>query len=241
MTTVVGEFEITNDVRLAPNSVVRDGLIEIDSDLAIRVGSFFYDFGSMKGKFPGALNQAVTDNATNYVSVDSAGTLVIGTAAYPVTAHIRLGRVITSGGVITHIALERAFLATSDPGTVAAASALVSALGEFTVPAGVAVLDVVYSTGGFTADQADSGSGVTIPAMGVVVAKPTATTATVAYSGVVSGFAGFTPGAEQFVGALGATVEAGSLPTVPGSVIQKIGTALDSTTLLLDPELPVVL
>jgi hypothetical protein len=236
MTLVVGEMEITNDVRLAPNSTVRDGLVEIDDDLAIRVGSFYYDFGTSKGKYPGVLNQAVTDNATNYVSLDTAGALVLNPSAYPTSAHIRLARVITSGGLILRIVLERAFL-----GSSASVSSVSSASGQFTVPSAASVNDLVYSTGAFTADRADNSATTTAPGIGIVTAKPSSTTATLAYSGVVGGFTGLTPGADLFIGTLGAIIEAGALPTTPGSVVQKIGIAIDTTTLLLNPANLVVL
>jgi hypothetical protein len=105
--------------------------------------------------------------------------------------------------------------------------------GAFTVPAGVAVGDLVYSTGNYTADKADNVSGSTAPAIGMVIAKPTATTATVAYAGEIPGFVGLTAGTQYFLGTSGAMVVGAGVPTAPLSISQEIGTALNGTTLLL--------
>lgn len=116
-----------------------------------------------------------------------------------------------------------------------------SPTGFFTVPAGVSVLDLVYVSGVDAMDAADNSSTATAPVKGIVIDKPTATTATVQYMGHVSGFAGLTAGADLFLGTSGGYVLAGGLPTAPGSVVQKIGKALDPTTILLDPKIHVVL
>ena len=105
--------------------------------------------------------------------------------------------------------------------------------GAFTVPVGVAVGDLVYSTGNYTADKADNGSQSTAPAIGMVIAKPTATTATVAYAGEIPGFVGLIAGTQYFLGTSGAMVVGAGVPTAPLSISQEIGTALNGTTLLL--------
>lgn len=113
--------------------------------------------------------------------------------------------------------------------------------GEFTVPAPVSVGDLVYSSGVLTLDAAGNASVTTSPAIGIVIAKPLATTATVAFAGKIGGLVGMTAGALQFLGTSGSLIEAGSLPTAAGSVIQQVGVALTSTMLLLDLQIPVVL
>lgn len=110
----------------------------------------------------------------------------------------------------------------------------------FTVPSAVAVRDLVYVTGASTADRADNGAASTNPAKGVVVAKPTTTSAEVVFYGVVGGYAGLTSGALQFLGTTGGIIES-SLPTTPGEVIQKVGLAINTTTLLFDPDQRIVL
>lgn len=110
----------------------------------------------------------------------------------------------------------------------------------FTVPTTVSVRDMLYITGALTADRADNSAAATGPVAGVVITKPTSTTAEVQFSGIISGYAGLTAGAVQFLGTTGGIIET-SLPTTPGNVIQKIGIAVDTTTLLFDPDLRVVL
>ncbi len=125
--------------------------------------------------------------------------------------------------------------------TVDAAGRTESAAGEFTVGAGLNPGQLVYSDGSLTADLADNGDLSTSPAIGIIRVKPTATTATVTFSGRLAIFAGLTVGADYFMGTSGSTITAGSLPAAAGSVIQKIGVAVSATTLLLNIQLPVVL
>lgn len=237
MSVAVGEVEITGSVRLAPESAQVDGIVLFANDLSITVLAFYYDFGATKGRFGGALNQAIVDDDTNYVYLDSAGALQINVTGYPGIPHIRLARVFAAGGVGTRIVLERAFLSSSG-----AAAQVVSQVGEFTVPAPVAIGDLVYVTGTNAADQADNSGVGTSPGFGIVIGKPTGTTATLAYSGAVDIPGGsMTAGALQFMGAAGALIEAGSLPSVAGSVVQQLGIALDADTLLLNPQQDIVL
>lgn len=122
-----------------------------------------------------------------------------------------------------------------DTGPSGSVDAVESLPGEITVPTLAVLLDLLYASGAGAMARADNGSTATVPAVAIVVAKPTSTTATVAYFGRVAGFAGLTPGAEYFVGTSGALVLASGLPSAPGSVAQKIGTALDADALLFDP------
>lgn len=93
--------------------IIRDGVVREDGDLSIAVERFFFDLGGVKGEFVGAIQQAVTDSTTNFVFLNSGGTLSINTTGYPGTVHIRLARVITSSGVILKIFPERAVLTTA--------------------------------------------------------------------------------------------------------------------------------
>jgi hypothetical protein len=141
-----------------------------------------------------------------------------------------------------------------DPATVFGADASLKALfstlgnpsivqseaGQFTVPITVVYHDLVYCTGETMADKADNSSVVTAPIIGIVINKPTDTTATLVFFGIVSGFSGLTPGTDLFLGNNGGIIVP-PLPETPGTVIQKIGQALNSTTLLLDPDTPIVL
>jgi hypothetical protein len=111
MPFVIGEVEVVNEVSLAPSAVLYDGAVVSDGDLTVKVNQFFYDLAGTKGKYLGAVGQAVADNLTNYVYLDGSAALVINSTGYPGsgTAHIRLARVIASGGIIVRVVLERAF------------------------------------------------------------------------------------------------------------------------------------
>ena len=125
-------------------------------------------------------------------------------------------------------------------GALGNASTVRSETGQFTCPTGVAVHDLVYLTGDMTVDTADNSAIATTPIVGIVIDKPTNTTATLVFFGVVAGFTGLTPGADVFLGTNGGIIVP-PLPTTPGTVIQKIGQVVSPTTLLLDPDTPVVL
>lgn len=135
------------------------------------------------------------------------------------------------------------FTGTFDAVDTASSSArnITSDSGEFAVDAGVNPNELVYASGSLAAAVADNASLATAPAIGLVLDKPTTTTATILFAGKISTFSGLTVGADYFIGTSGSIITAGSLPTASGSVIQKIGVAVSSTTLLLNIQLPVVL
>jgi hypothetical protein len=117
-------------------------------------------------------------------------------------------------------------------------SQLESAAGAWIVPLSVSVGDVVYGTGTNTADRADNGSVTTGPAFGVVTAKPTGVTATVAYLGEIGAFAGLTGGLDYWLGLLGAVTSVPLDPQVEagtGKISQYLGRAKNATTLIFDP------
>jgi hypothetical protein len=125
-------------------------------------------------------------------------------------------------------------------GSLGNAATVRSETGQFTVPFAVSVHNLVYITDSMAADKADNTSKLTIPVAGIVIEKPTNTTATLTFFGVVTGFTGLTPGADLFLGEDGGIIMP-PLPTTPGTVIQKVGQALSPTILLLDPDTPIVL
>lgn len=120
-----------------------------------------------------------------------------------------------------------------------AGSGVDSAVGAFTVPAGVAVGEIVYVTGAFAADRADASVEATARAVGIVIAKPAATTATLRYFGEVSGFVGLTPGALYYLDTTAGAISL-TAPTNPGEVVVNVGQALSGTVLLLDIDRPEV-
>ena len=113
---------------------------------------------------------------------------------------------------------------------------IISPPGRWNVAVGVSVGNLVYATAAaFTAAQADNSGLATAPGMGIVIAKPTPTTATVAYVGEVSVFAGLVPGSLYYLGTSGGIILGGALPGTPGSVVQRVGVAADANTLILNP------
>jgi len=116
----------------------------------------------------------------------------------------------------------------------------VSAPGEFTVPSGANVGDLVYPSGDLAMAQADYSSAAT-RAVALIVDKPTSATATLLFGGKVSGFAGLTAGDELFLGSTGAFVNKTGLPSTDGYIIQSIGSAVDPTTIIFNPQIPIVL
>lgn len=102
----------------------------------------------------------------------------------------------------------------------------------YSCPPTVALYDAVYLSGANAVDLADGDNPITFPCMGIVVEKPTATTAKVAYAGKVAGFAGLVPGDTYFIDTTPGQIT-NTAPSNPGDVVQKIGWARNATTLVL--------
>lgn len=118
---------------------------------------------------------------------------------------------------------------------------LVSKIDEYSNPDTLAIGSVVYFEGSSVIREAANGGIATAPARGVIIAQTAVAVATVLYSGPASVFAGLSPGAEYFLGPAGDVVQSAGLPSLAGTVVQRLGRALDSTTLLFFPSQPVVL
>lgn len=104
-------------------------------------------------------------------------------------------------------------------------------VGQYTVLAGVAIGTVVRISAADTVSAADAGAIATMPAIGVITAKPTSTTATVQWVGEISLFAGLIPGRVYFVDSAGAITA--TAPVATGTVVQRLGVAKDASTLIL--------
>lgn len=78
-------------------------------DVGIKAGAFLDNLNA-KVSYAGSGGNALTDNATNYLYLDSAGLLVKNTTGFPATTvvHVRLATVVTSAGDITSVTDERA-------------------------------------------------------------------------------------------------------------------------------------
>ena len=72
--------------------------------LKIDIAAFAWRVGSTSGQYAGATDISVTNTATNYVEIDSTGTIQINTTGWT-GANARLGTVTCSGGVITAISI----------------------------------------------------------------------------------------------------------------------------------------
>jgi hypothetical protein len=103
----------------------------------------------------------------------------------------------------------------------------------YTCPSGVNVADAVYSTGPDTIDQANASSSSTIPVIGFVSSKPTSTSAIIQYSGEVSGFVGLVPGDTYYLSLTAGQVTNDVSSYITGEVVQKVGFAKDTTTLVV--------
>lgn len=101
----------------------------------------------------------------------------------------------------------------------------------YTCPGTVAVNDAVYLSGAGSVDKASNAGAASVPAIGLVTSKPTATTCVVQASGKVSGLVGLTAGAYYYLGAAGAISTA--VPTSSGEQVQLIGYAPSTTELWL--------
>lgn len=91
-------------------ATLEPGLVNADDDLTIAILRFHYELDGVRSVFEGAINQAITDDAWNYVFLDFDGSLNINTTGFPTTTHIRLARVRAVGGGIVAIDDERVLL-----------------------------------------------------------------------------------------------------------------------------------
>jgi len=90
--------------------ILEPGLVHADDDLSIAILRFNYELDGVRSVYAGAINQAVTDDAWNYVFLDYDGSLNINTTGFPTTTHIRLARVRAVDGGIVAIDDERVLL-----------------------------------------------------------------------------------------------------------------------------------
>jgi hypothetical protein len=104
-------------------AVIASGRIIYVDGLYVNVLAFNYELDGVRTLFAGAINQALTDDAINYLYLDFDGSLNINTTGYPSTTHIRLGRVVAAGGVVTTILDDRILLTAAIGKEIAQATA----------------------------------------------------------------------------------------------------------------------
>ena len=115
---------------------------------------------------------------------------------------------------------------------------IVSSDGYFSCTIDVLIGDLVYIAGPDFIDTSDRTDVTTTPCVGIVIDKPTALTATILFSGRCSIFVGLIPGTQYYLGPFGALT-----PTPPienGEVFQRIGVAVNTTTLWVTIDPPIV-
>jgi hypothetical protein len=116
---------------------------------------------------------------------------------------------------------------------------IISLVGAWTVPVGSLVGQLIYVTGAFVGDLADASAPATTPVVGMIIVKPTPTTATVLYLGEspVGLLAGLAIGSEYFLSLVaGGIIIEGSAPIGVGEVVQRVGVAITATQLLFNPD-----
>jgi hypothetical protein len=104
--------------------------------------------------------------------------------------------------------------------------------GLYSCPAGVLVTDAVYLSGAGAVDKADSDDASKQPLIGIVTAKPTATTCVVTNYGEANVFVGLVVGATYYLGTVPGTITTAA-PSTPGNIVQRIGFAKSTTTLVV--------
>jgi hypothetical protein len=110
----------------------------------------------------------------------------------------------------------------------------------FDCPGAVSVGDAVYIWGTNEVRRAQADSSSSGPVIGFVASKPSSTTCRVITSGPISGFVGLTAGAKYYL----SHTTAGAITATPtatvGQVVQKVGIAMNSTTLFIQIDVPMV-
>lgn len=142
----------------------------------------------------------------------------------------------SAGNALQYNTSTNAFMCTTitagDGGTPPATQLLSGTV--YTVPGGTAVNDFVYSTGADTASDSNATSSATMPGIGFVQVKPSGTTATLVYAGELGGFSGLTAGSTYFASASTPGGITATAPNSGGNIVQKVGVARNTTTLVIE-------
>ena len=112
--------------------------------------------------------------------------------------------------------------------------------GEWNCTVTEQVGDAVFESAANTARQANANSNATMPVIGIVIQKPTATTCIIARSGEVSAFAApLIVGQEYYASTTPGQITT-TVPTASGHVVQYIGYARNTSTLVVQMRAPTV-
>ncbi len=104
--------------------------------------------------------------------------------------------------------------------------------GNYNCPTTVLIRDMVYLTASDAIDGANASDASKRPAIGMVMSKPTPTTAIVQYYGEVGGFTGLTSGDSLFLAETDGQITS-TAPSADGSMMQEIGVVKNATTIVL--------
>lgn len=109
---------------------------------------------------------------------------------------------------------------------------LTGCIGPFTCDSSLNVGDAVRLSGADTIAPAQADVVTDRPTIGFVLLKPTLTSAFVLNSGELAGFTGLVPGSSYYLSETPGQITDVS-PTVQGSIVQEVGWARNSTTLVI--------
>ncbi len=109
--------------------------------------------------------------------------------------------------------------------------------GSWTCTVAEQVGDVVFEAAANFARQANASSSATMPVIGAIIQKPTATTCVIARSGEVALYAGLVVGDEYFVSTVAGQLT-NTLPVGSGQVVQYVGYARNTSTIVVQPRHP---
>ena len=103
------------------------------------------------------------------------------------------------------------------------------------------VVELFLDTATLSARKADCSNGRRAHGF-VLAAYNDANVATVVYlEGNITGLTSKTPGAAQYLSTGGAIVEAASIPTTAGYILQEVGYAISATEVAFEPQSPITL
>jgi len=112
-------------------------------------------------------------------------------------------------------------------------------VGLYDCPVTVSLRDSVYLVSDDAVDQADATSLATMPVIGMVRLKPTATSCVVQYAGELDGFSGLIAGSTYYQDLVSGDIT-DTPPSSPGEVLQRLGFAKSSGTLVVQVDRDII-
>lgn len=94
---------------------LRDLKVTKGTGLTVGIASGNYNIAGIEGSYAGITNQAVTDNATNYIEMDNTGSISVNTTGFT-AGKLHIAIVVTSGGNVSTITDKRTFVTNAGAG-----------------------------------------------------------------------------------------------------------------------------